>query len=211
MERERTRIAAQITRTLDALAESASSLSGDEAEQVQRLIAHRSEFLAQIEGLGGEVSSFGQRIRVHGDYHLGQTLRTEDGFILVDFEGEPARSLEERREKQSPLKDVAGMLRSFSYAAYAAQTVAIQAQPVEIETNVSAWAALWEAAACSAFLEAYRSVLADTALLPAPVQQDALLRALLLEKASYELMYELNNRPAWLALPLRGLLALSSR
>jgi maltose alpha-D-glucosyltransferase/alpha-amylase len=196
---------------LDALQERSTTFTGDEAEQVHRLIAQRNELQTQIDDLGGEASSFGHRIRVHGDYHLGQTLRTGNGFVLVDFEGEPARSLEERREKQSPLKDVAGMLRSFSYAAYAARTAAILGQPIEIAKNLDTWAAAWEASACSAFLLAYRAVLAGSNLLPAPAQQDALLRALLLEKASYELMYELNNRPAWFALPLRGLLTLSSR
>ena len=215
LNRDRTRMATQITHALDALSSRSANVGGDEAELTQRLLAQRGQLLTQIEGLGRSeptlAASFGQRIRVHGDYHLGQTLRTQDGFVLVDFEGEPARSLEERREKQSPLKDVAGMLRSFSYAAYAAQTLAGKSQPHETATNQAAWAAMWESAACSAFLDAYRSVLSDSALLPSQPHQDELLRALLLEKASYELLYELNNRPAWLALPLRGLLALSSR
>ncbi|SEG01175.1 maltose alpha-D-glucosyltransferase/ alpha-amylase [Bryocella elongata] len=213
--RERKRITAQVTHALNALEDRASSFSGDQAELAQKLTAQRARLMARVEAIGGlqgdAAASFGQRIRVHGDYHLGQTLRTASGFVLVDFEGEPARSLAERREKQSPLKDVAGMLRSFSYATYAALATASTGEPHGTVENQRSWAALWEAAACAAFLDAYREVLRDTdGLLPQPAQQDELLRALLLEKASYELMYELNNRPAWLALPLHGLLALST-
>ena len=144
------------------------------------------------------------RIRIHGDYHLGQTLHTAANggdFVLLDFEGEPARTLVERRQKQSPLKDVAGMIRSFSYAAFSALDALQGAKPD------GAWALAWQNAASAAFLKRYRETLAvNPALLPPQETADKLLNGYLLEKALYELTYELNNRPAWLPIPLAGIL-----
>ncbi len=150
-----------------------------------------------------------QRIRVHGDYHLGQTLRSKGDFVLLDFEGEPARPLSERRAKQSPMKDVAGMLRSFSYAAYTALGRSTQRRPQDYE-QLEPWARLWEAAVSAEFLQSYRNVTASSGIVPA---EDAaftqLLEAYLLDKALYELVYELNNRPTWVRIPLSGVLQLS--
>jgi maltose alpha-D-glucosyltransferase/alpha-amylase len=165
------------------------------------------------------------RTRIHGDYHLGQTLRTEAGsdttnaagvdgdFVVLDFEGEPARPLGERRRKQSPLKDVAGMIRSLSYAAYSGldQYTSSDSKPAGTNAvdNLQAWAIFWQDSASSEFLRAYRATIAaNPALLPSNQQSQALLKAYLLEKALYELLYELNNRPAWLIIPLAGILAL---
>jgi maltose alpha-D-glucosyltransferase/alpha-amylase len=151
----------------------------------------------------------GQRIRIHGDYHLGQVLRSRGDFVILDFEGEPARSLTERRAKQSPLKDVAGMLRSFSYAAYAALYIFAQRRPDDAR-NLEPWTTLWQNAASTEFLRAYRSSInaANPQLIPQPAQAQLLLNAYLLEKALYELLYELDNRPAWVRIPLAGILAL---
>jgi maltose alpha-D-glucosyltransferase/alpha-amylase len=121
----------------------------------------------------------------------------------VDFEGEPARSLEERRRKQSPLRDVAGMLRSFSYAARAALGRRIQRRP-EHSSTLEPWATLWERSVSGEFLRGYRDTMGNSALLASVEKADVLLRALLLEKACYELAYELNNRPTWLHIPLAG-------
>ena len=149
----------------------------------------------------------GMRSRVHGDYHLGQVLRTEEDFVILDFEGEPARSLAERRAKQSPLKDVAGMMRSFSYAAYAAlfAFIAARARRLRSARAVGRCVAAWMSAT---FLAEYRATIARLArahsLLPAPGDFDVLLRAFMLEKALYELAYELNNRPDWVRIPLTG-------
>ena len=135
-------------------------------------------------------------------------MRSRSDFLLVDFEGEPARSLEERRRKQSPLRDVAGMLRSFSYAAQAGLQRATQRRPDSVDA-LRPWATLWENASAAAYLEGYAdAVKARPALMPAPAEAKILLSSLLLEKAFYELLYELNNRPAWLPIPLGGLLAL---
>jgi maltose alpha-D-glucosyltransferase/alpha-amylase len=156
----------------------------------------------------------GKKIRIHGDYHLGQTLRTASNggdFMLLDFEGEPARPLAERRRKQCPLKDVAGMMRSFSYAAFAGMDRFRAAHPdrAQAAENLIGWARAWENAASVEFLRAYRAQIAKApGLLPEGDQADALLRAYILEKALYELLYELNNRPAWLRIPLDGVLYL---
>jgi maltose alpha-D-glucosyltransferase/alpha-amylase len=141
------------------------------------------------------------RTRVHGDFHLGQVLWSEGDFYILDFEGEPARSLDERRRKASPLKDVAGMLRSFSYAAYAGLFIRAAGRPDEVE-RLEPWARTWSRWAGAAFLKGYLAVAGDAPL--------ALLDLFLIEKALYELNYELNNRPDWVRIPLRGLSELVS-
>jgi maltose alpha-D-glucosyltransferase / alpha-amylase len=147
------------------------------------------------------------RIRVHGDYHLGQTLRTPDGdWVIIDFEGEPARSLAERRQRASVLKDVAGMLRSFAYARGAAER-ATEASSAARKARGRLDA--WELGARRAFLEGYRQVLAVAAIRFIPEDDEAFARALAaweLDKALYEVAYEARNRPDWLELPLRSLL-----
>ncbi|HZY84494.1 MAG TPA: putative maltokinase [Gemmataceae bacterium] len=146
------------------------------------------------------------KIRCHGDYHLGQVLWADDDFVILDFEGEPTRTIAERRAKQSPLKDVAGMLRSFDYAAYAGLFAFTQDRPDHFG-RLAPEAERWRQAVSAAFLDAYRATAAD--LLPADAaQRAALLDAFLLAKALYELVYELNNRPDWARIPLRGILAL---
>jgi maltose alpha-D-glucosyltransferase/alpha-amylase len=145
----------------------------------------------------------GARIRVHGDYHLGQLLWSEQDFYILDFEGEPARSLAERRAKESPLKDVAGMLRSFSYAATAGLLAFERRHPGSLPA-LEPWAALWERWIGAAFLGAYRRMLGDSPLLPQGDDFTGLLALFALEKAFYELGYEMNNRPDWLRIPLLG-------
>ncbi|PYR57744.1 MAG: alpha-amylase, partial [Acidobacteria bacterium] len=148
------------------------------------------------------------RIRVHGDYHLGQVLWSEGDFYILDFEGEPARPLAERRVKESPLKDVAGMLRSFNYAAYAALFAHASARPAEFD-RLEQWAKAWQVWTAASFLKGYLKAAADATFLPAdPVQRASLLDLFLLDKAFYELNYELNNRPEWIRIPLRGILEL---
>jgi maltose alpha-D-glucosyltransferase / alpha-amylase len=149
------------------------------------------------------------RIRVHGDYHLGQVLYTGRDFVIIDFEGEPARPLSERRIKRSPLRDVAGMLRSFHYASYAALFGQVPGVRPEDFPALEPWAHFWYIWVGVAFLKAYLAVAQDQPFLPKdPLELQVLLEAYLLEKAVYELGYELNNRPDWLKVPLRGLLQL---
>jgi trehalose synthase-fused probable maltokinase len=155
--------------------------------------------LAGLEALVGTA-----KIRCHGDYHLGQVLKTADGFAIIDFEGEPARPLEERRLRQSPLRDVAGMLRSLDYAAHA---VAFRRPETERPAALDALTA-WEAVARRAFVDGYRDVVARSPVPLAPASEEAFTRACAafeLEKACYELRYEMNNRPDWAAIPLAGI------
>ena len=216
------RIDAQITFTLEALKTKLSSLKDLTADDAALLLSRRINLFARSHAITSSASA-GQRIRIHGDYHLGQTLRTgvmsadsanEDGdFVLLDFEGEPARSLAERRQKQSPLKDVAGMIRSFSYAAHSALdrylNTARESGSAADAAKLAEWAIFWQNSASAEFLRSYRETIASNpVLLPSPQQSQSLLAAYLLEKALYELLYELNNRPAWLRIPLAGILTL---
>jgi maltose alpha-D-glucosyltransferase/alpha-amylase len=150
------------------------------------------------------------RTRIHGDLHLGQVLWSEGDFYLIDFEGEPARSLEARRRKDSPMKDVAGMLRSFSYAAYAALFTHAAGRAGEVD-RLEPWARAWQAWVGAAYLKGYVAAAGSGAqLLPEdPVQRTSLLNLFLIDKALYELQYEMNNRPDWVRIPLRGLAELA--
>jgi maltose alpha-D-glucosyltransferase/alpha-amylase len=150
------------------------------------------------------------RTRVHGDYHLGQVLWAENDFVILDFEGEPARPLSERRAKQLPLKDVAGMLRSYSYAAYAGLFAETVDRPADFE-RLEPWARIWEAWNSAVFLHTYLATAAGAPFMPkSRAALEALLGAFLLDKALYELRYELNSRPGWLDVPLWGILPLLS-
>jgi maltose alpha-D-glucosyltransferase/alpha-amylase len=216
LERDARRIDAQITSTLEALKAKLSTLKDVTADQAALLLSRRIDLFARANAITG-LAAAGQRIRIHADFHLGQTLRTDDSgrgdFVLLDFEGEPARSLAERRQKQSPLKDVAGMIRSLSYAAYSALDRYGIAHPdlagPSGPDGLTAWAVSWQNDAASEFLRAYRATIAaNPDLLPSSEESQSLLGAYLLEKALYELLYELNNRPAWLRIPLSGILTL---
>ncbi len=151
------------------------------------------------------------RIRFHGDYHLGQVLYTGSEFMIIDFEGEPARPLSERREKGLALRDVAGMVRSFQYAAYAAlygQVAGVDLSRADADL-VAKWSAFWYAWVSAAFLRGYFDTAADAAFVGKNrEEQHLLLDSFMLHKALYEVAYELNNRPAWVCIPLRGILNL---
>jgi trehalose synthase-fused probable maltokinase len=150
------------------------------------------------------VREAGARIRVHGDYHLGQVLWSEEDFFVLDFEGEPARPLDERRVKDSPLRDVAGMLRSFGYAAAVGSQAAIRVNPGR-EPLIGAWAAVWETWISAVFLQAYVSAARGGGIVPAGANDIAgLVKLFMIDKAFYELRYELDNRPDWAHVPLRA-------
>jgi trehalose synthase-fused probable maltokinase len=145
------------------------------------------------------------RTRIHGDYHLGQVLRTENDFVIIDFEGEPARSIEERRVKRSPLQDVAGMLRSFHYAAFAPLLGEDRVQGEDV-TRMSVYAEGWNSAVAERYLAKYFETAKGASYLPATQAEiQTVLELHLLEKAIYELGYELNNRPTWVGIPLQGI------
>jgi predicted trehalose synthase len=160
-------------------------------------IAGRGEEVREQLRLLSHIGAAGRVIRHHGDYHLGQTLRLGDDWIVLDFEGEPARSLPERRRKRSPLRDVAGMLRSFAYAASASGLL----RGVEAPED-------WEQRARQEFLEGYMTTMDPSLLPPGQGAADRLLSVFELEKAVYELRYELNNRPDWVKIPVAGILRL---
>jgi maltose alpha-D-glucosyltransferase/alpha-amylase len=198
--------------------------------QVLRLLEHRvrdlpdpvrTEAKAILDGRQAILSAFrvlrerkidGARIRIHGDYHLGQVLTTGKDFVIIDFEGEPARPLSERRLKRSPLRDVAGMVRSFHYAAYAA-LFAFEDRglgPAEIG-RLEPWARFWHDRVSRAFIEGYDETMEAAVaagaprLLPSTADdRRLLLDVLLLDKALYELRYELENRPGWVRIPIVG-------
>jgi trehalose synthase-fused probable maltokinase len=145
------------------------------------------------------------RTRIHGDYHLGQVLRTETDFVIIDFEGEPARSIEERRVKRSPLQDVAGMLRSFHYAAFAPLLGEDRVHGDDV-IRMGVWAEAWNSWAADRYLAKYFATAKDASYLPATQAEiQTVLELHLLEKAIYELGYELNNRPTWVGIPLQGI------
>jgi maltose alpha-D-glucosyltransferase / alpha-amylase len=151
------------------------------------------------------------RIRVHGDYHLGQVLSTGTDFVIVDFEGEPARALSARRLKRSPISDVAGMLRSFHYAVHTALHAQAERGLLtpENQKGVGEWAVYWRRWISATYLRAYLTTMGDSRLLPRNRPElDVLLDAYLLDKAVYEIGYELNNRPGWLSIPFNGILQL---
>jgi maltose alpha-D-glucosyltransferase/alpha-amylase len=221
VQQDANRLEAQLAEVLEILKMRFSSLDDLNAEAVAQLLAMRRELFARTRDLG-RIEAAGQCIRIHGDYHLGQTLRTggtakgHDGdFVILDFEGEPARPLAERRKKQSPLKDVAGMVRSFSYAAYSGldQFLGANQQGDNSTTeDLRKWTLAWEQAVTGEFLNAYRkAIAAKPELLPSVEQSQPLLNAYLLAKALYEVMYELNNRPTWLRIPVAGILAIAAR
>jgi maltose alpha-D-glucosyltransferase/alpha-amylase len=180
------------------------SLPGSARPDALAVLDQEMEIARRFDTLLGPALS-GLRTRIHGDYHLGQVLYTGSDFMIIDFEGEPARPLAERRQKRSALQDVAGMLRSFHYAAYSAyfEQLGLGAQSGDVEP----WAQYWHRWVSVAFLQSYLAIARHAAFLP---QSDAelkiLLDAYLLEKAVYELGYELNNRPDWVRIPLQGIL-----
>ena len=148
------------------------------------------------------------RTRIHGDFHLGQVLYTGTDFVIIDFEGEPARPLSQRRLKRSPLQDVAGMLRSFHYAAHApllASTGSVNVDDSNRE-KLNGWAEVWAKWVSDRYLDEYLKTARGAEFLP-PTREEimALLQLHVLEKAVYELGYELNNRPGWVAIPLEGI------
>jgi len=151
------------------------------------------------------------KIRIHGDYHLGQVLFTGKDFIILDFEGEPARSYSERRLKRSALRDVAGMLRSFHYAAYGSLYLDNQIRQEDIG-KLLPYVEQWYHYMSGFFMKAYLETVKDSALIPQEKEDlEILLQTFLLQKAIYELNYEVNNRPSWVVVPLNGIKAIMNK
>jgi maltose alpha-D-glucosyltransferase/alpha-amylase len=194
---------------LAALERDAARIPEDLRDAVARLRADRETVLARFALAPADPGAY--KTRYHGDFHLGQVLVVADDVLIVDFEGEPNRELAQRRRKSSPLRDVAGMLRSLNYA----KVAAVRGTSDDRAADTSALEPLadaWERRTASAFLEGYRATIGDAVSYPRdPAVTQALLEVFLLEKAFYEISYELANRPAWLRIPLEGIRAILTR
>jgi maltose alpha-D-glucosyltransferase/alpha-amylase len=192
-----------------ALASLPPNISQEVKSAVDLLFERRAELEGRIDELGA-MTPAGDKIRVHGDYHLGQVMMAGGDAMIIDFEGEPGRPLEERRAKTSPMRDCAGMLRSFDYAAWVALDDASNHAP-EPPAHVLAAAREWYRSAFADFLESYDAVARTSpAHPPDPATARAQLELFLLQKALYEICYEAASRPAWVTIPLRGVLDLLS-
>ena len=197
----------QINAALKALEASLPKLPESTAKQARYVLDHASSLMKSVDLLAS-LNLDATKIRCHGDYHLGQVLRSKQDFIILDFEGEPAKSLIQRRGKQSPIKDVVGMIRSFDYAAFAALFASTKEDAKSFE-RLTPWATSWRSWVSAAFLDAYLRTARGASFLPInPDHLANLLTALTLDKALYELLYELNNRPDWVRIPLQGIASL---
>ena len=194
-----------LRRTMTLLHHRLPHIDGPARKLVLEVIAGEPDILARMAKLLQRRIRC-SKIRTHGDFHLGQVLNTGKDFIIIDFEGEPAKSLSERKLKRSALRDVAGMLRSFHYAAHTALSVRGQTIRPEDVPFLEPWAEHWSNWIGSAYLQSYLKTAATALFVPDNRDDtETLLDAFLLEKAVYEVSYELNNRPNWLAIPLLGI------
>jgi maltose alpha-D-glucosyltransferase/alpha-amylase len=191
--------------TFDLLARRVDQVPAPFAEEARALLKRREQVLARIAALPLPSGAM-LKTRHHGDYHLGQVLINKNDFIITDFEGEPARTLDERRRKHTPLRDVAGMVRSFSYAGGSALSRSVES--TDDEARLAPLAADWEVQARTAFLTAYDETARAAGIYTSQADMQALLAMFELEKALYELRYELNSRPDWVRWPLAGIVRL---
>jgi maltose alpha-D-glucosyltransferase/alpha-amylase len=191
---------ATLKRQLPALPEA-------DRDAASALLDREEECLSVIDALGrGPINAM--KTRIHGDYHLGQVLVAQRDWYIIDFEGEPAKTLDQRRAKHSPLRDIAGMLRSFDYAAWSAvRHIAATTSTVAEATVQQALA--WRDETFDAFMAGYRELNTEIPSYPADEREAArLLQLFTLEKACYELAYEAANRPDWIAIPIKGIAAI---
>jgi maltose alpha-D-glucosyltransferase/alpha-amylase len=186
------------------LSKSIKKLSGSVREEAEEVLGMKDEILNVMKRVYSKKINT-QKIRIHGDYHLGQVLFTGADFLILDFEGEPARAYSERRLKYSALRDVAGMIRSFHYAAYGSLFLDNQIREEDI-TKLLPFVEQWYHYMSGYFMRAYLKTVAGSAIIPQEEEDmRIMLPVYLLQKAIYELNYELNNRPDWIIVPLRGI------
>jgi maltose alpha-D-glucosyltransferase / alpha-amylase len=200
----------QADTTFNVLRQKQGEIPGAGAESARELLQLENRVRERFAELkNSQIDA--DRVRFHGDYHLGQVLYTGSDFMIIDFEGEPARPLSERRDKTLALRDVAGMIRSFQYAAYAALFGQVPGLSISADNReaVERWSAFWYAWVSAAYLKGYFETAGSANFIPAsPEEKRLALDAFLLHKALYEVAYELNNRPDWVRIPLRGILGL---
>ena len=198
---------AQARKTLSLLRKRAITLPESAAQLADKLLQNEASLLARYHDVADDRIT-ALRTRCHGDFHLGQVLFTGKDFVIIDFEGEPARTISERRIKTSPLRDVAGMIRSFHYASHAAIS-GPQRETLMLAVgseNVRLWLTVWYRWSAASYLKAYLAIASQGNFLPSQGKElQTLLNGYLLEKAVYELAYELNNRPDWVLIPLEGI------
>jgi maltose alpha-D-glucosyltransferase/alpha-amylase len=205
------RAAAQAERTLQALESGLQSgqlrVPDDVARRARRLLAARDQIVKSVQP-DGLLTTPTVKTRIHGDYRLAQVLLAEGDFYIQNFEGHLSWPSAAQREKQSPLRDVAAMVRSFSYVAHAALFTRATARPDDL-ANLEPWAHLWQTWATASFLQQYLATAGDASFLPADrVDRDEVLRLFMLDRALRELDGELNNRPDWIGIPIAGILKL---
>jgi maltose alpha-D-glucosyltransferase / alpha-amylase len=194
---------ALLRRNFDSLKKKLKDVPEYLRDEAKNVLGTEKEILAREKRLLDRKTN-AAKIRIHGDYHLGQVLSTGKDFVILDFEGEPARPLSERKLKRSALRDVAGMMRSFQYAAYSALwQPAMRAEDVPF---LERWADIWYRQISSVFLQTYLQTTTAADFVPQNSDDlQVLLEAYLLDKAVYEIGYELNNRPDWVVIPIRGI------
>jgi len=194
-------------RVLQLLKKNLRNLQADAKKDAEGIVNREKEIMDRLKTVLKPIIT-GMRIRIHGDFHLGQLLYTGNDFIIIDFEGEPARPLSERQLKHSPFRDVAGMLRSFHYAAYTALFYHTSMRREDLPA-LKPWTELWAKYVGGVFLRSYLDAVGNATFLPQDSEGiDILLNAFLLNKAIYELGYELNNRPEWVMMSLKGILSI---
>ncbi|MEM7574104.1 MAG: hypothetical protein AAF433_14445 [Bacteroidota bacterium] len=182
-----------------------ADLDGANLDLAQRIIAQQGVIRQRLAALRDRPMP-ALLTRIHGDYHLGQVLYDDHDFYIIDFEGEPLLSIPERQRKRPPFKDVAGMIRSLHYAARGQLLLNFSYRPEDVEA-LGPWGNWWFRTLRAAYLNSYLSTIGDHPMLPpASVDQELLLDIFVLEKAVYEVAYELNSRPDWLGIPLQGVL-----
>jgi maltose alpha-D-glucosyltransferase/alpha-amylase len=193
----------QIKRTIAVAKRAAKRLDDDGRALVDEFVSSETRMLDFVSGITAHKIN-AAKIRIHGDFHLGQVLYTGGDFVIIDLEGEPLRTLSERRLKYSAFRDLAGMIRSFHYAVSSRFAERALIRPEDRE-QIEPWIEPWYAAAASTFLSGYFRTVGDASFIPDdPQDAQLLLNAFVLEKAVYEIAYEVNNRPDWIMIPLRG-------
>src|SRR5437762_5700502 len=192
-----------LRRNFDSLKKKLRDVPENLRDEAKEVLGTEKDILAREKRLLDRKTN-AAKIRIHGDYHLGQVLSTGKDFVILDFEGEPARALSERKLKRSALRDVAGMMRSFQYAAYSALWQPAM-RPEDIPF-LERWADLWYRQMASVFLQSYLKTTRGASFIPqGEANLHVLLQAYLLDKAVYEVGYELNHRPDWVVIPIRGI------
>jgi maltose alpha-D-glucosyltransferase / alpha-amylase len=199
----RQRALEEVRQALELLAANMETVPAADRERANAVLALRDQIKSRIEACAKALPP-GVKIRIHGDYHLGQVLVTRNDFVIIDFEGEPGNSLEQRRAKHSPLRDVAGMMRSFGYVQQSALR-SVAHNDAEA-ARLAPLARAWELEVRAAFLSAYDAAARGAALYESLQPGQGMLGLFELEKALYELRYELGNRPSWVGIPLQGIL-----